>query len=105
MTMSETRPSDGASNDERSTDDRRWVRLYAPGIGPDFAIDPALPLDAFEANVAARPDAVALWYFDTALSFRELGQKVDALVTAWADTVKQGDRVVILNQNTPATVI
>ena len=43
MTMSETRPFDGASNDERSTDDRRWVRLYAPGVGPDFAIDPALP--------------------------------------------------------------
>ena len=105
MTMSEIRLSDGVSSDERSTDDRRWVRLYAPGIGPDVAIEPALPLDAFEVNVAGRPDAIALWYFDTALSFRQLNQKVDALVTAWAERVKKGDRVVILNQNTPATVI
>jgi long-chain acyl-CoA synthetase len=105
MTMSEIRPSDGVSSNEETTDDRRWVRLYAPGIGPDVAIEPALPLDAFGVNVAARPDAIALWYFDAALSFRQLGQKVDALVTAWADRVKKGDRVVILNQNTPATVI
>jgi long-chain acyl-CoA synthetase len=105
MTMSEIRLSDGVSSDEGSTDDRRWVRLYAPGIGPHAAIEPALPLDAFEFNVAARPDAIALWYFDTALSFRQLGQKVDALVKAWVDQVKKGDRVVILNQNTPATVI
>src|SRR5258708_9129365 len=105
MTMSKIPPSDGVSSNEETTDDRRWVCLYAPGIGPDVAIEPALPLDAFEANVSRRPDAIALWYFDVALSFRQLGQKVDALVTVWADRVKKGDCFVILNQNTPATVI
>jgi long-chain acyl-CoA synthetase len=103
--MSEIRFSAGVSSDARSADDRRWVRLYAPGIGPDVAVEPALPLDAFEANLATRADAVALWYFDSPFSFRELGKKVDALVGAWTDRVKPGDRVVILNQNTPATVI
>jgi long-chain acyl-CoA synthetase len=105
MTMSEIRSSDNVSNDRCPGDDRRWVSLYSPGIPADIANAAASPLDCFVQCLAARPEAVALWYFDSPLSFCELDRSANALAAAWADRVKQGDRIAILNQNTPATVI
>jgi long-chain acyl-CoA synthetase len=105
MSMSEIRSPMGVSNGASDDDDRRWVSLYSPGMPAELTVAVESALDAFNQSLAASPEAVALWYFDTSLSFREVDQKARVLAAAWADTVKQGDRVAILNQNTPATVI
>jgi long-chain acyl-CoA synthetase len=98
-------PSDLEPTPKGESDDRRWVNLYRPGIAADLSIEIASSLDAFEEALTAHPGAVALWYFDSPLTFRELDRKASALAAAWKDRVRLGDRIAILNQNTPATVI
>lgn len=66
---------------------------------------PQSPLAAFDACVKAQPDAVALWYFNSPVTFSELDRMANALAFAWQSNVQSGDRVAICNQNTPATVI
>ena len=85
--------------------DHRWSKLYPAGIAAEIIVPVGSPLEAFENTLRARPEAIALWYFDSPLSYRELDRQAGALAAAWADRVGSGDRVAILNQNTPATVI
>src|ERR1700758_5146890 len=63
------------------------------------------PLAAFDACVEAQPHAIALWYFNSPVTFSELDRMANALAFAWQGNVQPGDRVAICNQNTPATVI
>jgi long-chain acyl-CoA synthetase len=48
------------------------------------------------------PEAIALWYFDTPLTWGELGRMADALAVAFGELgVAPGDRVAIQLQNMP----
>lgn len=85
--------------------DPRWISLYPSRMLDRCTPIAASPLAAFDACVAARPDAVALWYFNSAMTFAELDRKAAGLASAWQDSVQAGDRIAICNQNTPATVI
>ncbi len=88
-----------------SSGERPWLRLYPADIPHDLASPFETPLAAFEAVAGANLDRTALWYFDTPMSFGALSGHANALAAAWAGRVAFGDRVAILNQNTPATVI
>jgi long-chain acyl-CoA synthetase len=48
---------------------------------------------------------VALWYFNSAVTFLEVDRMANALAFAWQHSIQPGARVAICNQNTPATVV
>lgn len=69
-------------------------------------VEPVLPLDAFRATVASRPEHVAIHYGATATTFAELDRQSTALA-GWlaARGVGAGDRVAVLAQNDPQAVV
>ena len=69
-------------------------------LSPSFSS----PLAAFEACLARHPDTTALWYFQSPLTYRELDDEARRLQAHWAGHVAAGARVVVMNQNTPATL-
>nr|WP_087573874.1 AMP-binding protein [Sphingomonas sp. CDS-1] len=86
--------------------ERPWLSLYAanvPAVLPEW---PASPLAMFEMALAADPAATALYYFRSPMSYGELDASSRRLASRLAARgVVKGDRVAVLNQNTPATVI
>ncbi len=92
---------------ETAMDERRpWLKLYAPDVPAELAEVPVSPLMLFETALAADPMATALWYFRSAMSYAEidaLARRLGAMLAARG--VGWGDRIGVLNQNTPATVI
>lgn len=62
--------------------------------------------ELFERGVAARPDDPALLYFDTPISFGAAAEQAWALAGALRELgLAPGDRVALMLQNGPATVI
>jgi long-chain acyl-CoA synthetase len=62
--------------------------------------------ELFERGVAARPDDPALLYFDTAISFRDAAERAWALAAALRELgLRPGDRLALMLQNGPATVV
>lgn len=85
-----------------STDSRPWQDLYRPGLDEDVVSRRSTLVDAWRDRVSAAPDRVAIAYFDTALSAREVDEMSDALAAALQDRgVGAGDRVGIHLQNIP----
>src|SRR5581483_3998022 len=81
---------------------RPWTRLYPPGIPADLPAPTGTVLDAFRATVTADPEAPAIHFFDTRLSFGRLDRDSDALAAALAQRgVGPGDRVAVYLQNDP----
>ena len=85
--------------------DRPWVHQYASGMPSELNPDVRSSLEAFDRCLATKPDACAVWYFDSPLTYRDLDNQATRLAHLWHAVIKRGDRVAILNQNTPATVI
>lgn len=85
---------------------RRWTSLYPEGVPSDLTSWASSPVDYFARAVALDPSAPALWYFDASISYGALDRQSAALSRALAARgVAAGDRIAIMNQNTPATVI
>jgi long-chain acyl-CoA synthetase len=62
--------------------------------------------ELFERAVAARPDEPGLLYFDTPMSFRDAAERAWALAAALRELgLRPGDRLALMLQNGPATVI
>src|ERR1700760_3229818 len=62
--------------------------------------------DLFERGVAARPDDPSLLFFDTAISFRDTAERAWALAAALRELgLRPGDRLALMLQNDPATVV
>jgi long-chain acyl-CoA synthetase len=62
--------------------------------------------ELFERGVAARPDDPALLYFDTAIAFRDAAERAWALAAALRELgLRPGDRLALMLQNGPATVV
>ena len=91
--------------DGRNLATRPWLRLYAEDMPPELSLELHSPLECFERCVALRPHAHALWYFDSPMSYQEIDAQAARLAAHWAPTIAVGDRIVILNQNTPATLV
>jgi long-chain acyl-CoA synthetase len=81
---------------------RPWLRLYGPGVPHEIEPEHESMLAAFRRTAASKPGRVALRYFDTATSYRELDELSDALAAALrAEGFSPGDRLGVYLQNVP----
>ena len=62
-------------------------------------------LTAFASLRLAEPTAVAINYYGNSISRAELDDLSERLAQAWANHVRQGDRVAVALQNTPLFAI
>lgn len=82
-----------------------WARLYELPIA-SLTLEPATVPALFRDAVSKAPDAVAVRYCDTELSYGQLDEHSDRLATWFGESgVAHGDRVVILLQNVPEFVV
>ena len=87
-------------------DERPWLARYAEGQPADIAPDHPSALAMFDATVRRAPDAVAIHYRDSALTFAELDERSGAFAAALAQRgVVRGDRVALYLQNVPEFVV
>jgi long-chain acyl-CoA synthetase len=86
--------------------DRPWLALYRDGAPPDLEQDHADMLSLFRATLARNSEAPAIRYFDTELSFADLGRRSDALAVSLTEHgFAPGDRLAVYVQNNPAFVV
>ncbi len=86
--------------------ERPWLSLYSEGKPADITPEFGTMLDLFEATLSRSPDAVAIRYFDGALTFADLDARSDALAVALAEHgFGTGDRLAVYTQNNPAFVV
>jgi long-chain acyl-CoA synthetase len=87
-------------------DARPWLATYPPHQATDVTLEHPSLLAGFAASAAARPDAPAIKYFDSALTYRQLDEESDAFACALLDGgLSAGDRVALYLQNVPQYVI
>jgi long-chain acyl-CoA synthetase len=88
-------------------DARPWTALYPSGIADVLAVGPTdTALSLFQATTQATPDAVAIHYFETTITFAELDAQSDAVAAHLAASgVNDGDRVAVYLQNDPQFAI
>ena len=87
-------------------DERPWLARYAGGQPADIEPDHPSALAMFDATVRRVPDAVAIHYRDSALTFAGLDERSGALAAALAQRgVARGDRVALYLQNVPEFVV
>jgi len=87
-------------------DERPWLARYAEGQPADIEPAHASALAMFDATARRSPDAVAIHYFDSALTHGELDALSGAFGAALAERgVGRGDRVALYLQNVPEFVI
>jgi long-chain acyl-CoA synthetase len=86
-------------------DERPWLALY--GNQPaDYDIEFGNALEMFRAGVAKDPAAIALRYFDGAITRAELDELSDGLAAGLlANGFARGDRLAVYLQNVPQFVI
>ncbi len=86
--------------------DRPWFKHYDEGVPHSIDFDDATVVDRFRQSVVAFPDRDALIFLNFRISYRELGQMVDAFAASLhALGVQRDSRVAIHLPNLPQTVI
>lgn len=84
-----------------------WTALYPPGV-PTY-IEPRWTnaSELFEHAYRAAPGEPGVHYFDTTLSFGELGRRAHAFAAALTAEfgIRPGDRVAVMLQNVPAVPV
>lgn len=85
---------------------RPWISLYPEGVPAQAVQQRQDVLSHFNAQLARRPDAVALWCLGLELTYQALDRRSDA-IAAWLQSrgVRAGDRVCLLFQNSPEFVV
>jgi long-chain acyl-CoA synthetase len=87
-------------------DARPWLARYAEGQPADIEPDHPSALAMFEATARRAPDAVAIHYRESALTFAALDERSGAFAAALAQRgVARGDRVALYLQNVPEFVV
>jgi long-chain acyl-CoA synthetase len=87
-------------------DERPWLARYAKGQPADIEPDHPSALAMFAATARRAPDAVAIHYRDSALTFGGLDERSGAFAAALARRgVARGDRVALYLQNVPEFVV
>jgi long-chain acyl-CoA synthetase len=83
-------------------EERVWLKNYPEGVPRDIEITPFTALEDFRASAVRSPQAPAVFYFDTVISYGEIDRGSDALAAAFKDMgLGRGDRIVLDLQNVP----
>ncbi len=87
-------------------DKRPWLKNYPEWAPHDLEITSDTALDDFRASATRTPELPALFYFDHAISYKEIDKLSDNLAAAFEDLgLEKGDRIVIDLQNVPQFLI
>jgi long-chain acyl-CoA synthetase len=85
---------------------RPWLASYAPGVPHDIELPTGSLYDLLETSVSTYGDNVALEFFGTVTSYRELGEQVSRAAEGLrALGVKRGDTVAIVLPNAPQHIV
>ena len=85
---------------------RPWRSQYAEGVPGDIEVEYATGLEMFRATAGRHPDGVAIHYFDSPITYRELDEITDALAVGLAERgLEPGDRIAVYLQNVPQFVM
>ena len=83
-------------------DERPWLRNYPEGAPENLKITGDTAIGDFQKSSALNPDATAVYYFDHAISYKEIDAISDNLAAAFEDLgLCKGDRIIIDLQNVP----
>ena len=86
--------------------DKPWLARYRAGQPDSITPEYGTMLEAFGASVARDPAAVAIRYFDGALTLADLDRASSALAALLvARGFRAGDRLALYLQNNPAFVV
>jgi long-chain acyl-CoA synthetase len=90
-----------------SIDPRRpWLASYAPDVPHEIDLPTGSLFDLLESSVSTFADGVALEFFGSTTSYRELGDQIDRAAEGLrALGVKKGDPVAIVLPNAPQHVV
>jgi len=88
------------------TQPRRWLSVYPKDYSPDLTPEATNSLEHLRKTVQFHGNKPALYYFNRAISYKELDEMSDAFACALIDLgVKEGDRVSLYLQNIPQFII
>ena len=91
---------------ESEVEARVWHRFYDKFVPPSLVYEPLVLPERLARSAEAYPDATALVFLGSRLTYRELKNQVDRFATALAALgVAKGTRVAIHLPNLPQTVI
>jgi len=83
-----------------------WVKQYPEGDPKALEVPDISALDMFERTVSRRPQAPAIHYFDSTITYGELDSLTDSMAAGLKDLgVNKGDRVILQLQNIPQFLI
>lgn len=85
-------------------EERPWLKHYPACHYIDISAHTAL--DDFKASATRRPNAVAAYYFDHAISYGTIDQRSESLAAVLHDLgLNKGDRIVLILQNVPQFLV
>ncbi|MFH1630526.1 MAG: AMP-binding protein [Pseudomonadota bacterium] len=85
---------------------RPWLRNYPEWAPHNLEITHDTALGDFQQSATLNPDATAAYYFDHAISYKEIDRLSDNLAAAFENFgLGKGDRVVVDLQNVPQFLI
>jgi long-chain acyl-CoA synthetase len=83
-----------------------WLERYASYVPPELPLPERSMVALFEESVRRVPEVDAVRYFDTPITYAELGDLAGRFATALAGRgVGKGDRVAVYTQNDPQFLI
>jgi long-chain acyl-CoA synthetase len=89
-----------------TTDHRPWVSHYPQGVGVAVDVRFGTMLELWDHAVHEHGDAPCVYYFDAALTYRQIDDDSDALAAGLRERgLQAGERVGILIQNDPQWLI
>ncbi len=85
---------------------RPWLNLYPRWIPSDLEIPNMTAIDIFENTASRQPQAAAIHYFDSTITYGELNSLSDSLAAALFNMgLRKGDRIALDLQNVPQFLI
>jgi len=85
---------------------RPWLNLYPQWLPNELEIPNKTAIDVFEDTACQRPQAAAIHYFDSTITYGELNSLADSLASALSDLgLGKGDRIALDLQNVPQFLI
>jgi len=85
---------------------RPWLKNYPKGVPSDFKEPEVSALSLFEESASRYPEAPAIHYFDSTITYGELDSLANSFAVGLAELgVRKGDRVILQLQNVPQLLV